>query len=89
MRYKYLIYPEALEKLADSYNFTLTYTDNKHNKPRSQVMDSLNEWYKGLLNSKPTALAYIKERGIYESSVEKFGIGYAPDSNATPDIVPV
>ncbi len=87
MEYEKLNYPEALEKLADSYNFTLTYTDNKHNKPRSQVMDSLNEWYKSLLSSKPTAVEYIKERGIYESSVEKFGIGYAPDSNATINYV--
>ncbi len=87
MEYEKLNYPEALEKLADSYNFTLTYTDNKHNKPRSQVMDSLNEWYKGLLNSKPTALEYIKERGIYESSVEKFGIGYAPDSSSSINYV--
>ncbi|MCD6190710.1 MAG: DNA primase [Sulfurimonas sp.] len=87
MEYEKLNYPEALEKLADSYNFTLTYTDNKHNKPRSQVMDSLNEWYKTLLNSKQTAVEYIKERGIYESSVEKFGIGYAPDSNATINYV--
>ena len=83
MEYEKLNYPEALEKLADSYNFTLGYTDNKNNKPRSQVMDKLNEWYHTLLTSKPTALSYIKERGIYESSVEKFGIGYAPDSNAT------
>ncbi len=83
MEYEKLNYPEALEKLADSYNFTLSYTDNKHNKPRSQVMDSLNTWYKNLLASKPTALKYIQERGIYESSVEKFGIGYAPDTNAT------
>ena len=83
MEYEKLNYPEALEKLADSYNFTLTHTDNKHNKPRSQVMDSLNTWYQNLLNSKPVALQYIRERGIYESSIEKFGIGYAPDSNAT------
>jgi len=83
MEYEKLNYPEALEKLADSYNFTLSYTDNKHNKPRSQVMDKLQEYYQTLLSSKPTALEYVKERGIYESSVEKFGIGYAPDSNAT------
>ena len=83
MEYEKLNYPEALEKLAESYNFTLSYTDNKHNKPRSQVMDSLNTWYQNLLNSKTTAIDYIKERGIYESSIEKFGIGYAPDSNAT------
>jgi len=46
-------------------------------------MEKVSEWYQGLLTSKPSALSYIKERGIYESSVEKFGIGYAPDSNAT------
>jgi len=83
MEYEKLNYPEALEKLAESYNFTLTYTDNKHNKPRSQVMDKLNEYYQTLLSQNQTALSYIKERGIYENSVEKFGIGYAPESNAT------
>lgn len=83
MEYEKLNYPEALEKLAETYNFTLTHTDNKHNKPRSQVMDKVNEWYQTLLTRNVTALAYVKERGIYESSVEKFGIGYAPDSNAT------
>ena len=83
MEYEKLNYPEALEKLADSYNFTLTYTDNKHNKPRSQIMDKLNEWYQTLLSKNQTALSYIKERGIYESSIEKFGIGYASESNAT------
>ena len=83
MEYEKLNYPEALEKLSDSYNFTLGYTDNKNNKPRSQVMDKLNGYYQNLLSSNQTALSYIKERGIYESSVEKFGIGYAPDSDST------
>ncbi|MEA1891728.1 MAG: DNA primase [Campylobacterota bacterium] len=83
MEYEKLNYPQALEKLASTYNFTLGYTDNKHNKPRSQLMDKLNEWYQNLLTLQQPALAYIKERGIYESSVERFGIGYAPDSNAT------
>ncbi|MBL0708215.1 MAG: DNA primase [Sulfurimonas sp.] len=83
MEYEKLNYPEALEKLADSYNFTLSYTDNKQNKPRSQLMDKLNEWYKNLLTTKQTALTYIKERGIYDSSVEKFGVGYAPDTTST------
>ncbi len=83
MEYEKLNYPEALEKLAETYNFTLTYTDNKNNKPRSQVMDKLNEWYQTLLSSQATASAYLQERGIYESSIEKFGIGYAPESHVT------
>ena len=87
MEYEKLNYPEALEKLADTYNFTLAYTDNKHNKPRSQVMDKLQEWYASLLQSKQSANMYVRERGIYEGSVEKFGIGYAPDSNATINFI--
>ncbi len=83
MEYEKLNYPEALEKLAENYNFSLSYTDNKQNKPRSKVMESLNEWYQTLLTQNQTATAYIKERGIFESSIEKFGIGYAPESNAT------
>ena len=83
MEYEKLNYPEAIEKLANSYNFSLSYTDNKHNKPRSQLMDKVNEWYQTLLTSNTSATKYIKERGIYESSVEKFAIGYAPDSNST------
>lgn len=83
MEYEKLNYPEALEKLAAMYNFSLTYSDNKHNKPRSQLMEKINEWYQHLFLKNSMALAYIKDRGIYESSVEKFGIGYAPDSAST------
>jgi DNA primase len=83
MDYEKLNYPEAIEKLADTYNFSLTYTDNKQNKPKSDVLDRINEYYQSLLNSNQNALIYLKERGIYESSLEKFGIGYAPDSNSS------
>jgi DNA primase len=87
MDYEKLNYPEALEKLAQNYNFTLTYTDDKHNKPRSKVMEKLNEYYQSLLTRHKTALEYIHSRGIYESSIEKFGIGYAPDSLSTLNFI--
>ncbi|MBU1928185.1 DNA primase [bacterium] len=87
MEYEKLNYPEALEKLAATYNFSLAYTDNKNSKPRSQLMEKVNEWYQSLLDSNANATAYLKERGIYESSIEKFGIGYAPESNATINFI--
>jgi len=87
MEYEKLNYPEALEKLAQTYNFTLTYTDNKHNKPRTKVIEKLNEWYQSLLPRNQTAVNYLRERGIYESSVEKFGIGYAPASQETLNFI--
>jgi len=46
-------------------------------------MEKLSEWYQMLLTQNATASAYLQERGIYESSVESFGIGYAPDSQST------
>lgn len=87
MEYEKLNYPEAIEKLAQNYNFTLNYTDNKNSKPRSQVIEKLNEWYQSLLTHNQNALAYLKERGIYESSIEKFGIGYAPKSHETINFI--
>jgi len=87
MEYEKLNYPEAIEKLAANYNFTLTYTDNKHNKPRTQVIEKLNEWYQSLLPHNQTATNYLRERGIYESSIEKFGIGYAPASHETINFI--
>lgn len=83
MEHEKLNYPEALEKLASSYNFSLSYSDKKNDKPRSGFMEKISSRYQYLLTKNSEALSYIKERGIYESSMEKFAIGYAPDSNAT------
>ncbi len=83
MEYEKLSYPEAIEKLASQYNFSLAYTDNKHQQKRSQLLDKLNEYYQNLLTHNQNALSYLKERGIYESSIEKFSIGYAPSSSQT------
>lgn len=84
MEYEKLNYPEAIERLADQNNYTLHYTDNKNpQKQRSQLMEKLSQWYQSLLTTMPTAQAYLKERGISMASIEKFGIGYAPESFKT------
>ncbi len=83
MEYEKLNYPEAIEKLASYYNFSLQYTTGGEKKSDTRMLDKLNDWYKTLLDSNHTAQAYLKERGIFESSVEKFGIGYAPSSQET------
>ena len=84
MEYEKLNYPEAIERLADQNNYTLHYTDNKNpQKQRSQLMEKLSQWYQSLLPTMPTAQVYLQERGISMASIEKFGIGYAPDSFKT------
>ena len=83
MEYEKLNYPEALEKLASSVNFTLHYTDNNERKERSNLLETLSGWYQKLLGENSTASSYLTQRGIFASSIEKFGIGYAPASAQT------
>jgi len=83
MEHDKLTYPEAIEKLASSVNFTLHYTTNEAPKKRSNLLDSLNDWYQKLLEEHPDPLSYLHDRGIYASSIERFGIGYAPVSVQT------
>jgi DNA primase len=83
MEYEKLNYPEAIEKLASYYNFSLQYTAGGEKKSDTRMLNKLNDWYKSLLDSNQTAQTYLKERGIFESSIEKFGIGYAPSSQET------
>lgn len=83
MEYEKLNYPEAIEKLAASTNFTLHYTDDTKQKKRSNLLETLNEWYQKLLEQNTTAMDYLHERGVYASSIERFGIGYAPTSPET------
>jgi len=81
MEYEKLSYPETLEKLANIYNFSLSYTSND-GKPQidRKLLENLNLFYRKNLDKNAQALEYIKQRGIGEASVEKFELGYAPSS---------
>lgn len=81
MEYENLNYPEAIEKLASEYNVSLQYTqgdrDNYHDK---KILDNYNLFFRKQLINHPEAKAYFLSRGLYESSIEKFELGYAPHS---------
>jgi len=82
MDYEHLSYPEAIEKLASTYGFTLNYTTTQktHN---TDILQKINEYYQSLLPHHQTAMEYLHNRGVFENSIEKFGIGYAPSSSQT------
>lgn len=83
MEYEKLNYPEAIEKLASSVNYSLQYSDNNEKRERSNLLDQLSSWYQKLLDEHTTAKSYLTDRGIFASSIERFGIGYAPSSAQT------
>ena len=75
--YEKLNYPEALEKIASMMNFSLTYTKgSQDNNEARRVLEQVQNWYSKNLDGMMVAKKYLHERGINQSSIEKFGIGY-------------
>jgi len=79
-----LSYPEAIEKLASMYNVPLRYTGDTGGYNRSkQILENIQGWYRSNLDSRKDAVDYLSKRGVSLSSIEEFGIGYAPSSSET------
>ncbi len=77
MEYEKLSYPDAIEKLASNYNIPLTYTKSKSSfADEKRVLELLEQWYKKNLIQNQKALNYLLNRGIAQSSIEKFELGY-------------
>ncbi|NPA03870.1 MAG: DNA primase [Epsilonproteobacteria bacterium] len=81
MEYEKLSYPEAIEKLASFYNFSLKYTKEKPSYLNLyKVLERVKNFYKEQLTKNSIALNYLLERGFTKESIEKFELGYAPSS---------
>lgn len=85
MDYEKLSYPEAIEKIASLSNFALNYikTENEAKKPDKKILDIVNAYYRSLIFQNKFALNYLYERGLNNAMIERFEIGFAPDSNST------
>jgi DNA primase len=80
--YEKLNYPEALEKIASMMNFSLSYTKGtQDNSEARRVLEQVQTWYGKTLDGMMVAKKYLHDRGINQSSIEKFGIGYVGKSH--------
>ena len=77
--YEKIGYAEAIEKLADMFNFKLEYTTAQTKK--TDILEWFNDFFKKNLENNKTAREYILKRGVYESQIERFELGYAPSSS--------
>ena len=79
MELEKLSYPEAIEKLASMFNFSLTYTKGSSDySDAKRVLEAIGQWYVKNLSQNQTAMSYLLDRGVSHSSIEKFEIGYVP-----------
>jgi DNA primase len=77
MDYEKLSYPEAIEKLASMFNFSLSYTKGSSDYTQSKrVLESIQDFYVKALENSNMAKEYLHSRAISQNSIEKFGIGY-------------
>jgi len=83
MELEKLSYPEAIEKLASMYNFSLNYTKGSSDySDAKRVLETIQTWYTKNLEQHDVAKKYLQQRGISQSSIERFGIGYVPEGNS-------
>lgn len=88
MDYEKLSYPEAVEKLANMYNFTLTYTQEQNShKIDKKVLENLNLHYKSLLYKNQEALNYLYNRGINDAMIEIWELGWANENQNTLNLL--
>ncbi len=79
MELEKLTYPEAIEKLASMFNFSLNYTKGSSDySDAKRVLSAIVQWHMKNLNSNEVAMEYLKERGVSQNSIEIFEIGYVP-----------
>ena len=73
MELEKLTYPEAIEKLASMFNFSLSYTKGSSDySDAKRILEAIQTWYVKNLEHNETAKQYLKERGIAQSSIERF-----------------
>jgi DNA primase len=79
MELEKLSYPESIEKLANMFNFSLTYTKGTSDYSDSKrVLEAIGKWYEKNLSQNQVAMSYLLDRGVNQNSIEKFEIGYVP-----------
>lgn len=92
MEHEKMTYPEAIEYLAKKYGIPLEYERNESDEERQQrsLRESLlivNEFaqkyfmeqLRNTEEGKLMGMAYLKERGFKDDTIDKFGLGYCPD----------
>jgi DNA primase len=92
MEHESLSYVEAIRYLANRYKIELVETEATQGEIEAkQMQDSLyivnefaSKYYQDKMfdtdEGKSVGLSYFKERGFLESTIKKFGLGYAPSS---------
>ena len=81
-----LEFREALQRLAEKAGVELSERSSREDRRKRRLRDALEAaiaWYREVLlqaHQAEKARAYLEERGFTQATLERFGIGYAPNT---------
>lgn len=85
MEYDGLGFRDAIEELADLHGLKIPEESQDRSGPDPQIardhyqlLEQANQFYQSQLRQAPTAIDYLKGRGLSGQVVKQFAIGYAP-----------
>lgn len=81
MEYERLEFPVAVEELARSVGVEVPRTDTGERislDPLYALLDQAAQLFRQALRDQPTAIQYLKQRGLDGETAREFGMGYAP-----------
>lgn len=83
MDYERLSFPEAIETLAHSLGLEVPHEGGEQEprdsfEPLHNVLNLADSWFRQQLKNSPSAIEYLKQRGLSGETAAAFGIGYAP-----------
>ena len=87
MDHAQLEFVEAIEELAARSGVEVVYDDNQNNHNKTAhyaslytLMDSSTDFYQKILQNTPNAYHYFKQRGLSDTIIQEFRLGYAPNA---------
>ncbi|PAF45223.1 DNA primase [Helicobacter sp. 11S02596-1] len=88
MEYEKINFAEAIEKIADIFNFSLEYEKNSvSKKDDSKLLETISRFYQRRLMESPPYKDYLLQRGVGLGFIEKFGLGFCGPSFETARFV--
>ncbi|MDR2245034.1 MAG: DNA primase [Burkholderiales bacterium] len=77
-------FPEAVEDLARDVGLTVPHTHTEREKPAPPdhyaMMQTVERFYRKHSRDTPSAIAYLKQRGLTGEIAARYGIGYVPNA---------
>lgn len=75
--YEKISFVEAIEKIADMFNFPLIYDGkNEGKKDDIKLLEVMSKFYQRRLFELPQFMEYLHKRGVNNAFIEKFNLGY-------------